>query len=165
MPVGVQFKPDTKNLVRKLRAMKLAATNTQAGRVQQGYDNAAARYENFVYRRYVRFSNHTSTWKELSPVTIAKRRAEGFRGSRILFVTGKLLKAMRFGSALTMKRLAAGFRIGFSQTKYGKLARWQHGGTEKIPARPILVKADDRTLKGMRKDIGDGYRLALKEAK
>lgn len=163
--VGVQFKTDTRKLAAKLRAMRLAASNTAKGPVRQGFDNAAARYENFLYRRFVRFSNHAGDWRALSPVTIERRRAKGFRGSRILYVTGRLLKSIRIGSALTMQRIASGFRIGISRTELGKLARIHHGGTATIPARPIVVKADDRTLKGMRKDVGDGYRQAIREAK
>jgi hypothetical protein len=165
MSIGVQFKTDTHKLAAKLRAMRVAASNTTTGPVRQGFDNAASRYENFVYRRFARFSQHGGDWAELSPVTIEKRRAEGHQGSRILFVLGRLLAAMRIGSALVMLRIAKGFRITFSNTKYGRIARWQHGGTATIPARPILVPADARTLSGMRKDVGDGYRQALREAK
>lgn len=164
MSVGIQYQVDTRKIVARLRAMKQAASNTQRGPVRQGYDNAAARYENFVYRRYVRYSNHGGDWKELSPATLAARKAKGFRGKRILYVTGRLLKSMRIGSALTLKHIARGFRIGFSRTEKGKLAIWQHGGTSRIPARPILVKADERTLAGMRRDVGDGYRQAIREA-
>lgn len=164
MPIGIQFQTDNRKSAAKLRAMRIAASNTQRGRVREGFDNAAARYENFTYRRFARFSQHGGDWAELAPATIAKRRADGFRGSRILYVTGRLLSAIRIGSALTLHRLARGFRIAFSNTELGKLASWQHNGTATIPARPILVVADERTQNGMRKDIGDGYRLALREA-
>lgn len=165
MSIGIQYKVDSRKIVARLRAMKVAASNTQRGPVRDGYNNAAARYENFLYRRFVRFSNHGGYWQELSPVTIAKRRAAGFRGSRILYVTGKLLNAMRIGSALTIQHLASGFRIGFSQTRLGKIARYQHGGTRTIPSRLIIVRGDERTLRGMRKELSDGYRTALREAR
>ena len=165
MSIGIQFKVDNRKSAAKLRAMREAASNTSTGPIRDGFDDSAQLYVAYVRRRFTRYSNHGGDWSELSDTTLAKRRSEGFRGSRILFVVGDLFNALQLGSALIMQRIAKGFRIRFSNTKQGKIASYQHSGTVTIPARPIIAPADNWTIVRMRNRVLRGFQQAMQDAR
>jgi len=159
--MGVRFELDgLKNLQRHTRA--------QSGPYNRMWKQIGAIMLGFWRRRYERFSKGGGDWKDLAPSTKrgrqkAKRGSKGQRRFAILRDKGLLLNALAVGSGgSVLERRGRGIRVGFSNRKHPEsdftladLADTHQRGNPagNLPARPILVEPDARTIRTLRRVI------------
>lgn len=118
----------------------------------------AKRYEVFTRRRWAKQGD--GRWPALAPGTIKARRGSG-KGAKILRDTGALFGATAIGSGGNVAKEGKGCSVdyGFSGTSHdggvtmAELAEIHHHGKGNVPARPILVQPDRKTIRGMRNDL------------
>lgn len=148
------------------------------------------RYLGFVKRRFVKLSRSGGgeDWPLLAASTIRSRRKGAkvdsrgrVRGKGGQYVvspkplrdTGALLAALDLGNPGNLFREKPGYiEVGFAETGHGsdqkltmaKLAAIHNLGTRRIPARPILVEPDEKTINGMMQDGETAMRQILGKA-
>jgi len=147
----------------------------------------AAMYRAFVQERFKRASRGGGEWTGLKEATIKARqrrnkagrrrgaRAAGASRAAILWQTGTLVGALqpRFGGVVgqLQEDVPFGIRVGYGRDAHpgtdGRvtvqdLATWHQTGAGNLPARPIIVDPDRRTVDMMRREMEDAIRRSLR---
>lgn len=151
-----------------------------------------ARYRGFARLRFTENSRGSGRWKPLKAATIRRRRQGGGSGSvaSILWDLGTLIGALDFKYVRAPGQLQkylrsggeySGVRVGFGgpgkmkvRGKKGKIktssttiamvaAAHQVGNAARgLPARPIIVPPDTKTLNGMADDVEVQWRRDMR---
>lgn len=140
----------------------------------------AARYRSFVQLRFDKYSKGGGSWPPLKPATIARRRKPA-RGTKkgaarvvsILRDTGLLFNALspRLASApgALQEDLSDGILVGYGgahrhstggKATIADIASFHQKGGGRLPARPIIVSPDERTVELMHDDLMRGMGLS-----
>lgn len=148
------------------------------GPLNDVYLQWASRYRAFAKLRYMRFARGGGDWDPLAEVTKRRRRkaAKGKKGKRkkrkfsILIDTGTLVGALapKIENPGSIKMLLQqGVRVGYGGSAkhprargltIARLAEIHNKGLGNVPARPIIVPPDNKTLDRMVRDLERGIK-------
>ena len=145
------------------------------GPLNDVYLTWGSRYRAFAKLRYMKFARGGGNWAPLSEVTKRRRRkaAKGKKGPRsfsILIDKGTLVAALepKIENPGSIKKLIGkGVRVGYGGSAkhprakgltIARLAEIHHRGLGNVPARPIIVRPDTKTLRGMVSDLERGIK-------
>jgi hypothetical protein len=149
-----------------------------SGPLRDVYLQWAARYRSYARRRFARAGRGGGVWTPLAESTKRARNrkrkaARGHKGPRhhtILRDTDTLFNALdpQIEQAGSLRQLLRkGIRVGYggssrhpkaTRLTIARLAEIHHRGLGRVPARPIIVKPDKRTLDGMVRDLHRGLK-------
>lgn len=170
--------------LRGLRGIKRQIASGGGREFDVMFHKWSVRYLEFARRRFVKYSRGGGNWPSLAPSTIRRRRKGGKkrggvnRGSAAILVnTGTLLAALQPGAPGTAKRIPQGVQVGYTsheaekkRTAHGilpsnatiaQIASYHQAGGGHLPQRRLIVRPDESTVKGMKRDAAAALREIL----
>ena len=124
------------------------------------------RYNDFTYKRYLRFSAGGGTWPVLKKKTIKQKR----KGKAKILIRFKTLISNLKGTTSVRQKnwsISAGFTSNkehYSGMTMDKLAAIHHFGLGRVPVRTILVRPPKEVVDKMKSDVAIAAKRAAKKS-
>lgn len=144
------------------------------GHLRRGLRQFAARIRSFWAQRFDRYSKGGGDWKPLAPSTLRRRRKGKGSGlqAAILVDTGTLKGSFNSQRGMIEADIPNGLRIGFGGADshsagmtIPRLAQIHQGGGPRLPARPIIVEPDVRTVAAGVADVNRAIAAIARETR
>lgn len=154
---------DTSNVQRVMAAASDSFRYPMVTEIGDGAQDAQKIYLQASRSRYL-VNSGGGEWAELAPSTQRQRERLGYDPDRPILIrdatvygalfpyaTGNLFEVMSDGvrAGIGGGDIHPGYAGERSTETIGQIAYWLHNGTEKMPARPILVEPEPDTLTAM----------------
>ena len=132
---------------------------SRAGPVQDGLLAASDVYMQAMRDRFAREGD--GDWAPLADSTVREREEKGYGDHPTLHRTGSLESSLQRGDGYHVIDVTA---AGVSEGTAHPNARFHQDGTDRMPARPILVQPSPDTVDAVRTELAVGVSVALKNA-
>lgn len=157
----LRFRLNTSSFSRFVERATAALDVGQAGPVRDGMLAASDAHGESLRERYTGASAGDGTWAPLAESTVKARERRGETPLDILRISGSIESSLARDDEnhvleTTDKSIIEGTRH--------RLARYHQDGTERMPARPIIVAPTEEALDAMRTELANGLREAVEGA-
>lgn len=156
------FRLDTSAFNRFVDALSSAVEPTNPSPVQDGLLAASNEYMSSERTRFSFASHGDGTWQELAESTIKKRVSKGQEEPlTILHDKGDLELSLHRGAENHVLQVTAN---GVIEGTEDPTARYHQDGTDRMPARPILVAPTAEALDAMKPPLVHGLQEAVSQS-